>query len=110
MFAARPHDAPNSELSPSGWPGLAYKAREWTPAAGFGVQAASGGATSVSYRASVPQFIADQPNVSPPMRALVDAGIVKSNAEHQPGPFWRTEEILEAVDSFAKRAGRRQRI
>lgn len=50
-----------------------------------------------------------QPNIYPPMRALVDAGIVKSKAEHQLGPFWRSDEILNAVDEFAKRAGRRAR-
>ncbi len=51
-----------------------------------------------------------QPNVYPPMKALVNAGIVKSKAGHQLGPFWRSDEILDAVDAFAKRAGRRQRI
>lgn len=50
-----------------------------------------------------------QPNVYPPMRTLVEAGIVKSKAEHQLGPFWRSDEILEAVDAFAARAGRRSR-
>lgn len=50
-----------------------------------------------------------QPNVYPPLRALVDAGIVRSKAEHQLGPFWRSEEILHAIDAFAARAGRRQR-
>ncbi|BAJ74983.1 uncharacterized conserved protein [Microbacterium testaceum StLB037] len=50
-----------------------------------------------------------QPNVYPPLKALVDAGIVRSKAEHKLGPFWRSEEILDAVDAFAARAGRRQR-
>lgn len=50
-----------------------------------------------------------QPNVYPPMKTLVEAGIVKSKAEHQLGPFWRSDEILEAVDAFAARAGRRGR-
>nr|WP_221209647.1 Fic family protein [Leifsonia aquatica] len=49
-----------------------------------------------------------QPNVYPPLRALVDAGILKSKAEHQLGPFWRTDEVLAAIDRFAKRAGRRE--
>lgn len=49
-----------------------------------------------------------QTNVYPPMRSLVDAGIVKSKAEHGLGPFWRSDEILDAVDRFAKRAGRRE--
>lgn len=50
-----------------------------------------------------------QPNVYPPLQALVDAGIVRSKAEHQLGPFWRSEEILHAIDAFAARAGRRSR-
>lgn len=49
-----------------------------------------------------------QPNVYPPLRALVDAGILKSKAEHQLGPFWGTDEVLAAIDRFAKRAGRRE--
>lgn len=49
-----------------------------------------------------------QPNVYPPLRALVEAGIVKSKAEHQLGPFWRSDEILSAIDRFAERAGRRE--
>lgn len=48
-----------------------------------------------------------QPNVYPPLRALVDAGIAKSKAEHQWGPFWRSDEVLAAIDAFAERAGRR---
>lgn len=51
-----------------------------------------------------------QPNVYPPMRALVDAGILTSEAEHQLGPFWRSDEVLGAIDRFAKRAGRREKI
>lgn len=49
-----------------------------------------------------------QPNVYPPMRTLVDAGIVRSKAEHNLGPFWRSDEVLRAIDDFAKRAGRRE--
>lgn len=48
-----------------------------------------------------------RPNVYPPLRALVEAGIVKSKAEHQLGPFWRSDEVLAAIDAFAERAGRR---
>jgi len=48
-----------------------------------------------------------QPNVYPPLRALVEAGIVKSKTEHQLGPFWRSDEVLAAIDAFAARAGRR---
>ncbi len=49
-----------------------------------------------------------QPNAYPPLRALVEAGILKSKAEHQLGPFWRSDEILSAIDRFAQRAGRRE--
>lgn len=48
-----------------------------------------------------------QPNIYPPLKALVAAGIVKSKAEHQLGPFWRSDEVLAAIDAFAERAGRR---
>lgn len=48
-----------------------------------------------------------QPNVYPPLKALVEAGIVKSKREHGLGPFWRSDEILSAIDAFAERAGRR---
>jgi len=48
-----------------------------------------------------------QSNVYPPLRALVEAGIVKSKTEHQLGPFWRSDEVLAAIDAFAERAGRR---
>ena len=50
-----------------------------------------------------------QPNVYPPLHALVEAGILKSKAEHRLGPFWRSEEVLAAIDQFAERAGRRER-
>lgn len=49
------------------------------------------------------------PNVYPPLKALVEAGILKSKAEHELGPFWRSEEVLDAIDRFAERAGRRER-
>ncbi len=49
-----------------------------------------------------------QSNVYPPFAALVDAGIVQSKAEHRLGPFWRSDEILRAIDEFARRAGRRE--
>lgn len=48
-----------------------------------------------------------QPNVYPPLNALVNAGILKSKGEHGLGPFWRSDEILAAIDAFAARAGRR---
>lgn len=49
-----------------------------------------------------------QPNVYPPLTALVDTGILKSKAEHRLGPFWRSDEVLAALDRFARRAGRRE--
>lgn len=48
------------------------------------------------------------PNVYPPLRSLVEAGILKSKQEHRLGPFWRSDEILAALDRFAERAGRRE--
>jgi Fic family protein len=48
------------------------------------------------------------PNAYPPLRALTEAGIVKSKNEHRLGPFWRADEVLAAVDRFAERAGRRE--
>ncbi|SIS02219.1 Fic family protein [Microbacterium sp. RURRCA19A] len=50
-----------------------------------------------------------QPNVYPPLQSLVDAGILKSKAEHRLGPYWRSDEVLAAIDRFAERAGRRQK-
>lgn len=48
-----------------------------------------------------------QPNVYPPLKALVEAGIAKSKNEHGLGPFWHSDEVLAAIDAFAERAGRR---
>ncbi|MDO7880824.1 Fic family protein [Salinibacterium soli] len=48
------------------------------------------------------------PNVYPPLATLTDAGILAAKSEHRLGPFWRSNEILDAVDRFAERAGRRQ--
>lgn len=45
-------------------------------------------------------------NIYPPMRALVDAGIVESKAQHRLGPFWISWEILAAIDAFVERSGR----
>lgn len=47
------------------------------------------------------------PNIYPPLRALTDAGILAEKNEHQVGPFWRSPEMLQAIDNFAERAGRR---
>lgn len=48
------------------------------------------------------------PNIYPPLHALEEAGILVSRNEHRLGPFWRSDEILAAIDRFAERAGRRQ--
>lgn len=54
------------------------------------------------------QLGVQQPNVYPPLNALERAGIVTSKSAHQRGPFWRSDEILAAIDRFAERAGRRE--
>ena len=46
-----------------------------------------------------------QPNVYPALQALTEAGILKSKAEHRAGPFWRSDEILGAIDRFAETRG-----
>lgn len=51
-----------------------------------------------------------RPNVYPPLRALADAGIVRSKHEHELGDsLWRADDILAALDRFAERSGRRTR-
>ncbi|WP_066043795.1 Fic family protein [Herbiconiux solani] len=50
-----------------------------------------------------------QPNVYPALQTLTEAGILKSKSEHRSGPFWRSDEVLAAIDRFAERAGRRER-
>ncbi|MGO1592022.1 MAG: Fic family protein [Ancrocorticia sp.] len=49
-----------------------------------------------------------QSNVYAPLRTLTDAGILQSKHEHRMGPFWRSEEVLNAIDTFAERSGRRE--
>jgi len=58
--------------------------------------------------AAAQQLGIKQPNVYPPLAALVDASILKSKSEHNLGPFWRSDEVLAAIDRFAERAGRRE--
>lgn len=56
----------------------------------------------------VAEFLQTAPsNAYRPLRALEEAGILTSKAEHGLGPFWRSDEILAALDRFAQRAGRR---
>ncbi|GGH51227.1 Fic family protein [Microbacterium album] len=48
-------------------------------------------------------------NAYPLLRELTEQGVLTVKAEHRAGTFWRSDEILHAVDRFAERAGRRQR-
>ncbi|TQO20658.1 Fic family protein [Rhodoglobus vestalii] len=48
-----------------------------------------------------------QPNVYPLLHTLTEQGILKSKNEHHAGQFWRSDEILKTLDTFAERAGRR---
>ncbi|HJA05013.1 MAG TPA: hypothetical protein H9800_09180 [Candidatus Microbacterium stercoravium] len=46
------------------------------------------------------------------MQALVTAGILTAKSERDLGPFWRSNEILaaiDAIDAIAARAGRREK-
>lgn len=43
------------------------------------------------------------------LKQLHDSGILRSKSEYKIGVLWRSDEILEAVDAFAERAGRRGR-
>lgn len=45
-----------------------------------------------------------QPNVYPPLQALVDAGVLTPKADHRQGPFWHATDLLAAIDRFAARA------
>lgn len=49
-------------------------------------------------------------NAYPLLRELSDQGVLSGKADHRAGTFWRSDEILKAVDEFATRAGRRQRV
>ncbi|CAN5237487.1 Fic family protein [soil metagenome] len=48
-------------------------------------------------------------NAYPLLRELTKQGVLSAKAEYQVGTFWRSDEILKAVDRFSERAGRRQR-
>lgn len=63
----------------------------------------------LSSAAAAEELGVKQPNVYPPMRALEETGIVTARSVHRMGPFWRSDEILAAIDAFAERAGRRER-
>lgn len=47
-------------------------------------------------------------NAYPLLRSLTDQGVLRAKAEYRLGTLWRSDEILAAIDRFAKRAGRRQ--
>ncbi|HTL40544.1 MAG TPA: Fic family protein [Pseudolysinimonas sp.] len=47
-------------------------------------------------------------NAYPLLRDLTEKGVLSAKSEYRIGTLWRSEEVLHAVDQFAKRAGRRQ--
>ena len=46
-------------------------------------------------------------NVYPLLHTLTEQGVLQKKAEHGSGVFWRSDEVLGAIDQFAARAGRR---
>ena len=48
------------------------------------------------------------PNVYPHLRRLTEVGILKQKAEYKIGQVWRADEVLDALDRFAARAGNRR--
>ncbi|MBD8537800.1 Fic family protein [Frigoribacterium sp. CFBP 8751] len=46
-------------------------------------------------------------NVYPLLRRLVESGVLKQKAEYKMGTIWRADQVLEALDAFATRSGRR---
>lgn len=70
----------------------------------------------LSYAARQPVFTAGTlaaalaiaaPNVYPHLRKLAELGILKQKPEHKIGQVWRADDVLQALDRFAERAGRR---
>jgi hypothetical protein len=49
------------------------------------------------------------PNAYPPLEPLVRAGVLVEFTDKKRNQMWRTPEVLEALDRFAVRAGRRTR-
>jgi len=45
-------------------------------------------------------------NAYPLLRELTEQGVLSAKSEYRVGTFWRSDEILKAVDRFAARAGR----
>lgn len=52
------------------------------------------------------------PNIYPALSRLEEAGVLQKKSEHRfsGGPLYRADGILEALDAFAARAGRREKI
>jgi Fic family protein len=46
-------------------------------------------------------------NAYPLLKTLSEQGILRKKSEHESGVFWRNDEVLNAIDQFAARAGRR---
>ena len=61
-------------------------------------------ASSLSRELGIPQ-----PNVYRAIQPLVDAGVLIEFTNNKRDRLWRAPDVLEALDSFAARAGRRQR-
>lgn len=53
-----------------------------------------------------------QPNVYPALNRLMEAGVLQKKSEHgfAGGPLYRADDVLRALDAFAARAGRREKI
>lgn len=52
------------------------------------------------------------PNVYPALNRLMEAGVLQKKSEHgfAGGPLYRADDVLKALDAFAERAGRREKI
>lgn len=48
------------------------------------------------------------PNIYPALNAATQAGLLVKEHEHRLGSFWRAPDVLNALDRFAQRAGRRE--
>lgn len=46
-------------------------------------------------------------NVYPLLQDLTEQGVLNAKTEHRFGTVWRSDEVLQAIDRFAERAGRR---
>lgn len=48
------------------------------------------------------------PNIYPALKALTQVGILVKENEYRQGPSWRAPDVLDALDRFAVRAGRKE--